>query len=508
MKILKGIFFSIMALIMAGCLGVLICALSPSLTDMLAEKVGNAQAAPSGDGVFQDNRPQPGINTGWMENGDGYLRPDTLPSGMPSSVDGRTGYEPVQEDGEQIAQDEAENLSGVISPGETGSELAFDREKYPYYAMLEQDMRPLYHQIYANAMNLTVSFTPVTSVSVEQLKTVFESVYNDHPELFWLDGGYSCRYLRSGSCVSVTLKYNDAADRLEDAKREFDAAAQMILTGAQAQEGDASKERYVHDALMQTVDYDSGVPMNQSAYSALVGGRTVCAGYARAFQYLMQQLGIPCYYCTGFAGEDHAWNIVKMDGFFRNVDVTWDDTDPATYDYYNKSDRYFGDTHVRTGLSVYLPACLGDDSDLGSADDVPDPTWGNLINPNPVEPLEWQSKSPPEDVDKGLTAEEQKKANLEMAGITEDQVRETVDEYYEDCLKLLKEAGKGDKQFVNIVPAFLWNTLEQGYGRGDFWKGYANEALEALGAENFVIQIQVQRLGGGYYRLYHNVYTY
>ena len=107
-----------------------------------------------------------------------------------------------------------------------------------------------------------------------------------------------------------------------------------------------------------------------------------------------------------------------------------------------------------------------------------------------------------------ITPDEQKKDNLQQAGVTEDQVRETVSAYYEDCLKLLKQAGKGDKQFSNVVPESLWLTLEQAYGRGDYWKGYVNEALKALGAEDFVIQIQVQRLGGGYYRLYHNVYTY
>ena len=66
----------------------------------------------------------------------------------------------------------------------------------------------------------------------------------------------------------------------------------------------------------------------------------------------------------------------------------------------------------------------------------------------------------------------------------------------------------GDKQFSNVVPESLWNTLEQAYGRGDFWDGYVNKALEALDADYFVIQLQVQRLGGGYYRIYHNVYTY
>lgn len=504
MKIVKSIFFSVMALVMAGCLGILICALSPSLTNMLAEKVGNAQAAPGG--ADADGRPAPGVDIGRMEGQDGYERPDSVPSGTPSSVSGKTGYKPVQESGEQIAQNEAENLSGIIAPGNTGSDLVFDETLYPYYAMLEQTVRPLYHQVYANAMNLTVSFTPVTNVSVEQLKTVFEAVYNDHPELFWLDTGYTCKYLKSGSCVEVTLKYNDAADHIDSARQEFQGAAQAVLSGAQALGSDGEKERYVHDALMQLVEYDSGAPMNQSAYSALVGGRSVCAGYARAFQYLMQCLGIPCYYCTGYAGEDHAWNIVKLDGSYCNVDVTWNDTDPATYDYYNKTDREFGSTHVRTGLSVYLPACTSEGVGTLPSEGTQTSDLDGLINPNPVEPIRWQSKSKNENT--VITPDEQKKDNLQQAGVTEDQVRETVSAYYEDCLKLLKQAGKGDKQFSNVVPESLWLTLEQAYGRGDYWKGYVNEALKALGAEDFVIQIQVQRLGGGYYRLYHNVYTY
>lgn len=105
--------------------------------------------------------------------------------------------------------------------------------------------------------------------------------------------------------------------------------------------------------------YDLTADMNQSAYSALVNGKSVCAGYARAYQYLLQQLGIPCYYCTGYSGGDHAWNIVKLEDGYYNVDVTWDDAAAIRYDYFNKTDADFASTHVRQNLSVYLPACNG-----------------------------------------------------------------------------------------------------------------------------------------------------
>lgn len=546
MKIVKGIFFGIAGLLMAGCLGVMICALNPSLTAMLAEKVEDmvpAQSGGAGGTSGGGNRPQntevqPGVNVDWMDGQDGvsYEPPDSQSVEAPASVSGKTGYEPVQEDAEQVSDGEADNLGGNAAYGNTGNSLSFDAQYYPYYAMLEADMQQLYRQIYANATDLNVSFAPVTPVNVAQLKSVFEAVYNDHPELFWLETGYSCKYMTDGSCVEITLKYNGTASRLEETKQDFESRAGAIVSAAGNLGSDAEKEKYVHDSLMGMVEYSAGAPMNQSAYSALVDGKSVCAGYARAFQYLMQRLGIPCYYCTGYAGEDHAWNIVRLDGSYRNVDVTWDDTEPSTYDYYNKTDRALEKTHMRTGLSVYLPACVdgsedsnpaqdsgdsgkenpsgeepssGEDQEQGESRDPSSYSLSELINPNPTKPMSWQSKTPSTPAnDSQAEADRRKQENLAKAGITEEQVRDTMKEYYEDCLKLLKEAGVGDKQFSNVVPESLWSTVERAYSSGDYWKGYVEAALKELGVENFVIQIQIQPLGGGYYRVYHNVYTY
>ena len=95
-----------------------------------------------------------------------------------------------------------------------------------------------------------------------------------------------------------------------------------------------------------------------------------------------------------------------------------------------------------------------------------------------------------------------------MAGITADQVRENMKDYYADCKRLLVAAGTGDKTFDNVIPESLWSTVERAYSSGDYWKEYVSDALKELKVENFVIHLQVQRLGGGYYRVYHNVYTY
>ena len=318
-----------------------------------------------------------------------YEAPSSSELNVPDNVSNRTGYEPVSGEEREIPDIEAINLYKELPLGNTGDDLDFDPLYYPYYAMLGDKGKHLYRQIYANAMDLNGRFSPVErDLGTQGFKNVFASVVGDHPELFWLNTSYECLYDSHGQCAEVNLSFNRTAQDLEASKADFDANAEEILAGARGLESDYEKEKYVHNALIDRIEYNAGAEMNQSAYSALVNDSTVCAGYARAFQYLMQQLQVPCYYCTGYAGEDHAWNIVKLDKDFYNADVTWDDTEGGKYDYFNKSDGDYRSTHARTELAVYLPPCNGTEYSGLEHDDTPPPTA-----PEPEE----EELSPPQD---------------------------------------------------------------------------------------------------------------
>ena len=199
---------------------------------------------------------------------------------------------------------------------------------------------------------------PIEAVPVSELKNVVMAVYNDHPELFWLNTIFTCRYDQNKICAELELEFNMTLEELTASSKTFYNITNEILSQVQNL-GTYEKESRLHDILIERVEYDKGADKNQSAYSALVDGKSVCAGYARAYQYLMQRAGIPCFYCTGYAGQDHAWNIVGLDDGYYNVDVTWDDTEGGQYDYFNKTDEMYADTHVRRDLSVNLPKCEG-----------------------------------------------------------------------------------------------------------------------------------------------------
>lgn len=266
-----------------------------------------------------------------------------------------TDFTKLFSEGKKIANPDSYH---VHDSGITGEGTSFNASMNPYYTMLDDNEKTLYAQMYANAENVSASFAPTVNVSSDQVNTVFEAVFYDHPELFWLDTGYSYRYTDDGKIVEIDLKYNQTADDLDSSKAAFDHAANTIIQGAQQYADPLSQERYVHNAIIDQTDYDLNASLNQSAYSALVNHATVCAGYAKAFQYIMNQLGIPTYYVTGTSeNEDHAWNIIAIDGGFTNVDLTWDDTSGSRYRFFNLSDDEISDSHTRTGMSVNLPSC-------------------------------------------------------------------------------------------------------------------------------------------------------
>ncbi len=503
MKLLKRIFYGICILMIALCAGIMLCAFNPALTQQIARTLygedGHSGLVGQPDMGTLESPLEPGDLTelikpsGETEAADtGYVAPGDEGIKLPEAVSGKTGYEPVHEEGQEISDEDAVTKE----TGDIGENLQFSALYYPYYAMLDNDQKELYRQIYANALILTDRFAPVKTASVEQIKTVFEAVYNDHPELFWLDTDYACKYVSSGKCVEVSLHYNKTAQNLEAEKRVFEAAARTILDGAKERKSLYEKEAYVHDALVAGVEYDAGASMHQSAYSALVNGRSVCAGYARAFQYLLQQLEIPCYYCTGYSGENHAWNIVKLGDDYYNVDVTWDDTAEANYDFFNKSDSEYATTHVRKGLSVYLPACVkagSQSAESGSS---------VLVNPDPQKPLTLDSVKP----ESGK--EDPEKTILDQLGIREDELLDTMEKYYADCERQMIAAGSGIKQFSNVIPAVMWERVERAYSEGSYEEGYVQKALEKLGMSHFMMQLQAEKINGSYYRLYHNISTW
>lgn len=426
---------------------------------------------PSGSSA-RDDTASAGLRS---DNARDYIAPDESDIVVPDNVSGKSGYRQIEGDAQPVDDEDADDIQSQLDFGNLGDGLQFDPVYYPYYSMLDDTGKHVYRQIYANANAVYPSFMPVEYVTSAQLKNIFAAVYNDHPELFWVETAYSCKYIRSGQCVEIDLAFNRTAQDLGSAKDAFNEQANSIVAGAQGLSDNYAKEKYVHDQLLEKISYSARAEMNQSAYSALVNGQTVCAGYSRAFQYILQQLGIPCYYCTGYAGESHAWNIVLLSDGYYNVDTTWDDSDGGKYDYFNKTDEDYSSNHLRQELSVYLPPCNGQ-------------IYRNL---------EQSEES-------GEASENLR--SLADTGVSEDRLFTDIDKYYEDCYNQVVQNGIGEYAFYNAVADIgMAQQLMQYYSNGICWDIYLQNAANAVGAGYCVWYVEAEELQDGRYLLTHEI---
>ena len=471
---------------------VLICAFNPGITDKIVDvmsKVGVLGQQPE-DGELQKpvgeldhlgpyaslnpvvNKEPAVIEEGFGKLGvtnvhdeeDRYVLP-TVDLEIPERLLGRNG---------RVATEElpGSTIDLCLEEGYLGEEYEFDTFFYPYYGMLSEALQKVYKQVYANALKVNAVFVPVEALNAEQIRYVVEAVYYDHPELFWMDPGYNSKYDNRGLCVELELDFNYTVEHLDDHKQEFTHVANEIVQGAVNYTEDWEKERYVHDALLGRVNYQLAAQVGQSAYSALVDRETVCAGYARAFQYVLQQLQIPCYYVTGVAGQNHAWNMVYLSGAFYNVDVTWDDTSPISYLYFNKSDAQLAGTHIRQSLSINLPACRGKDR------------WAYLEK---EAPNKWQNTT-------GNMTDQSGETYLPDFWFDEydGTVITSLQDYYNNCyVQIMKGEGDGSVVFANVVNGETLEDLYEAYNKSLYIEGYLDKALIANGLDRGKVTIRI-----------------
>ena len=211
----------------------------------------------------------------------------------------------------------------------------------------------------------TVEFSIRNPLAVTELKQVFEAVFSDRSDLYWVDNAFKYNY-QNDQVVSAELT---VLAELTDKDAAFEEGVQRLLDEADLspEMRPVDKELALHDALCRHVTYKEDAPHAFSAYGAVVDGEAVCSGYSKAFQVLLRKAGIPSFVLQGSAENrdgsvEHAWNLIRLgeDGYCY-TDVTWGDpSDPEEedeipfYTYFNRSLTVFNEDHS-PAMSFALP---------------------------------------------------------------------------------------------------------------------------------------------------------
>ena len=248
-----------------------------------------------------------------------------------------------------------------------------DIEEY-YFNQIPSNLNEIYRELYERLKNYEDSAELYAAVSTEDFWTAYYAVLADHPEFFWI--GTSAQVTESAlSGEVISYEITPAADResRDYLRTQLEAAADKCISGIPADASDYQKIKAVYEYLIDTTDYDSDSPDNQNIQSALLNHCSVCAGYSKAFQYILHRMGMFCTYVTGKTtdGGDHGWNIVRIGDIYYHVDVTWgdpvfvnemEDTSSVTamnYNYLCCTDAEIYRTHIPQ-VSVPLPECNDD----------------------------------------------------------------------------------------------------------------------------------------------------
>ena len=262
-------------------------------------------------------------------------------------------------------------LNNALTSNKSGSSY-FDIisvTRYGRAKLAKMSRSTVYLKIYDRLLEMAENFT-VDKVSLptnqkvthDEAWLVTAAFYSDYPELFWARPSFWYNK-NTMLCSEIQLNYNSHIYNLNTELPLFLETAETILAGMPTG-SDYEKELYLHDALIKKVTYTYSKLEEQNGYTTLVEGKGVCAGYAFALQYLLMRAGIQSYYVVGYAGESHAWNLVKIDGKWYYVDATWDDpltgsgSDSAYspfHTYFNLSAEMMAEDHTLSGQPYNVP---------------------------------------------------------------------------------------------------------------------------------------------------------
>ena len=276
----------------------------------------------------------------------------------------------------------------------TITETTLKQSRY-LYKQLDNTAKAIYTKLYQNKDNLKTgtfkvefgnAFQSVLSKEggdaelKKQYQSAIEALVYENPDIFYLDvtkmyiniekitkitGTRYNVFINNGNEPSYLEKGFYSKQDIEEYEAQIEPVKNRIIKHLN-NKNDYEKIKIIHDYLIDTIEYESDLSKHNiyDIYGALVNKKCVCEGYAKAFQYLMNEIGIENTIIIGTGTnsrnqtENHAWNYVKLDEKWYAVDVTWDDpiitgggklTNKARYEYFLKGSNTMNANHFPSG---------------------------------------------------------------------------------------------------------------------------------------------------------------
>ena len=263
----------------------------------------------------------------------------------------------------------------------TDEELREEQADCYAFGRLSEEEQEVYLEILEALLQFKEN-VKLSSCDKELISRVFQCVLNDHPEIFYVDG-YSYTEYTLGSIlkkITFTGSYRFSPEEVVEKQRQIDSYVNQCLAGMPENADEYEKVKYVYEYLIHHTDYDAAAKDSQNICSVFLEQKSVCQGYAKATQYLLNRAGVFATLVLGrvVGGEGHAWNLVRIDGEYYYVDTTWGDASyqavgggdypvekipTINYDYLCVTTEQMEQTHTRENV-VEMPECTSMDANF------------------------------------------------------------------------------------------------------------------------------------------------
>lgn len=246
-----------------------------------------------------------------------------------------------------------EKTKKIVVKDDKEKTTGLEAKSYNYVKSKKALINSMYYYMNKRKTTFTITYKgKLKNVFNGSVKTMFKPVWNidkktsnDFDYLYGNIKSYGIRnYYVYSNRVKFTFKvtYRENAKQTKLVNQEINRIfkEELILDGMTR----VQKIKAIHDYICEIATYDDTYS-RFTAYEGLIDSEHsfVCQGYSLLFYKMCIMSGIPCRFMPGdgITSEGktpHAWNIVKIDGKWYHVDVTWDDYDlysrPIGYEYF------------------------------------------------------------------------------------------------------------------------------------------------------------------------------
>jgi len=235
----------------------------------------------------------------------------------------------------------SETVAVLATEGQTESEIeevrviirSTDVIDAFFYNQLDEEARLIY-RIIRDGIAEGLEEIVLETDDIDKIHHIYRLVLFDHPEFFWVTGAALTTVTSwpdGRAYATFKPEYGHVGEVKMAMQAEIESAVDAFLVTVDPNLSDYEIVRMVYEYLIRNTTYNLDAPDHQNIYSVFVNRESVCAGISRAAQLLLNRLGIFATYVVGEAyvpGTSeypiaHAWNLVRVNGKYYYLDVTW-----------------------------------------------------------------------------------------------------------------------------------------------------------------------------------------